>query len=390
MAPVFVTTDPQAPMLRLDAKALLQRHQQALNDHDTDALVSLYTDDAVLMSPMFETVHGKDAIRASFERLFQVFPDYAVEMSDALFIHEGSRAAEFSTARGTHSVELFGLPPTGHRVAYQAARLFTFRDGLIALEHRVYDFRSVLEGIQKSLTDRDLAVASAVQHALHGQTHQRGSFFEAVGTSSPCRAIGGDFLELRGGANGQFDMVVGDVSGKGPAAALVAAMLQGMLAIASTEHDGPEAALARINQVFSGRAMEPRFATVVWGRLAADGAFTYASAGHLPLVLLTRAGARLLTSGGPILGVFPAADFPGETIQLSPGDTVVAFSDGVSEAETPQGEPFGVEGVCAVLETRHGCAPSAIVTAVVDAVQKTVSGASLTDDMTVAAVRFAG
>jgi steroid delta-isomerase-like uncharacterized protein len=374
-------------MTREQVRELLRRHQDALNRHDVPVLMSLYADDAVIESPMFETVRGPVAIRQSFERLFELFPDYSIEMSDALFISEGNRAAEFSRVTGTQRLELFGLPPTGQRVEYHAARLFTLRHGHIAYEQRIYDFRGVLERLEKARLDQELSVASAVQRTLC-QTNHVGPFFEVVGSSLPCRAIGGDFVEYLELPSGCRGVSVGDVSGKGPAAALVAAMLQGMFSIVALESDSPQTTLTRVHRALCQRGIEPRFATLVYAMLAPDGRLTYSNAGHNPPLLLTRQGVTRLTEGGPMLGVFEDAEFPQETVTLAPGDTLVAFSDGVTDAVAPDGNDFGIERL---IESAHAArreSPAVILDQLFATVGEFCGAAPPVDDVTMVVTRF--
>lgn len=374
-------------MTREQVRHILQQHQDALNRHDVDALTSLYAPDAVLESPMFETVRGRAAIRGSFERLFELFPDYAIEMSDALFISEGNRAAEFSRVTGTQRLELFGLPPTGQRVEYHAARLFTISKGLIANEQRIYDFRGVLERLEKARLDQELLVASAVQQTLC-QIDHAGAFFEVVGSSLPCRAIGGDFLEYIDLPSGDLGIAVGDVSGKGPAAALVAAMLQGMFSVVALESVDPSSALARVNRALCQRGIEPRFATLAYAVLSRDGRLTYSNAGHNPPLLLSAAGVTRLTAGGPMLGVFEDAEFPQETIRLERGDGIIAFSDGVTDAVAPDGDDFGTERLVDRARAARLAPPRQILEELFATIREFVGTAPPTDDVTIAVVKF--
>jgi steroid delta-isomerase-like uncharacterized protein len=374
-------------MTREQARLLLRRHQDALNRHDIKALSALYDEHAVVESPMFDTVRGRAAIERSFERLFELFPDYTIEMRDSLFIAEGERAAEFSAVTGTQTLELFGLPPTGQRVQYQAARLFTLADRLIVREQRVYDFRGVLERLEKARVDQELSVASAVQRTLC-QTNHAGPFFEVVGSSLPCRTISGDFVEFLELPSGDRGIAVGDVSGKGPAAALVAAMLQGMFSIVAGESQDPRTTLTRVNRALCRRGIEPRFATLVYARLAPDGRLTYSNAGHNPPLLLTAAGVRRLTEGGPMLGVFEEADFPAETVHLSPGDTLVSFSDGVTDAVAPDGNDFGIERLVASVAGAYGQRPAEVLARLFDTVREFSGTAAPVDDVTMVVTRF--
>ena len=375
-------------MTREQVRILLNQHQRAVNRHDPLDLAALYAEDAVLVSPMFHTVHGRKAIQQSFDRLFEIYPDYMISKSDQLSLYEGDRAAEFSVVSGTQSVEIFGLPPTGHRIEYQTARLFTLRDGLIAGEQRIYDFGGVLERLEKTRVDRELAMASTVQQTLFARTASAGSFFDIVASSLPCRAIGGDFLEYCDLPSGSFGFAIGDVSGKGPAAALVAAMLQGMFSMVASEGAGPGDTLVRLNEALCGRGIEPRFATLFYGVLSADGRLHYSNAGHTSPLVVGPSGVRVLTSGGPILGVFKSAAFPEGSCQLAPGESVVACTDGVTEAASPDDEFFGMERLIAAASAGHASHPRELVEQLLSAVRTFCRTAPTADDATIVVLRY--
>ena len=348
----------------------------------------MYAEDAELISPMFQTLRGRRAIADSFVRLFEVFPDYSMTVRDALFLTEGNRAAQFSTVTGTHRVELYGLPPTGQTIEYHSARLFTLADGLIAAEQRIYDFAGVLERLEKTRVDRELALASAVQQTLMAQTTSVGAFFESVGSSLPCRAIGGDFLEQRTLPSGAFGLAIGDVSGKGPAAALIAAMLQGMFSLVGEAGTAPDVVVARLNHALHQRRMTPRYATFFYGILEPDGRFRYSNAGHPPPLVASASGVHALTVGGPILGVFESASYPCGSVRLSPGDTIICYSDGVTDAEAPSGGIFGLDGLIAAAAAQAQASPRALVDSLLTAVREFSGGASSPDDATIAVVRY--
>ncbi len=375
-------------MTRDEVRAVLRRHHDAVNQHDARAVEALYAHDAVLVSPLFHAVHGRAAIGRSFERLFAIFPDYAITMQDELFIAEGHRAAQFGTVTATQRLELFGLPPTGQPIEYHAARLFTLHDGLIVYEQRLYDFGGVLERLEKTRLDRELTLASAVQQTLMARRHPTSVAFDVVGSSLPCRAIGGDFVEYVDLPNGDFWMALGDVSGKGPAAALVGAMLQGMFAMVAAGSAAPDDVLGRLNTALYRRGIDPSYATLFCGRLSPAGWLEYANAGHAPPFLITRDSARALTSGGPMLGVFETAAFPSERLRLEQGDTLVAYSDGVTEAAAPDGEDFGLVRLVAETRSAHGRPVAELADRVMTAVRAFTGATVLTDDATIVAVRM--
>jgi steroid delta-isomerase-like uncharacterized protein len=374
-------------MNRDHARQILEQHRDALNRHDVAGLAALYAEDAILESPMFRTVVGRQAIAASFEKLFVLFPDYSITTRESLFIWEDNRAAEFSTATGTQRGPLFGLPPAGQRIEYQAARLFTFRERLIAYEQRIYDFGGVLERLEKTRIDRELAVASAVQQMLMASSNLAGEFFDAARASLPSRSISGDFLEYHHLPGTAFGLALGDVSGKGPPAALVAAMLQGMLSTMSAL-EAPGALLTRLNLALQRRDIADRYATLAYAVLEPGGRLTYSNAGHPPPLLVTPSGIRPLAEGGPILGVFGDASFPSETLQLAPGDSVVFYSDGVTEAAASDGSDFGVDRLIASTVAHAADPPTVIVDSLIGAVREFVGPAALVDDATIGVLKL--
>ena len=375
-------------LTRNQVVTLLRRHRAALNRHDWRALELFYTQDAVVHSPLFSTVRGRPAIARSFEQLFRLWPDYRLRGLNSLLICEGDRAAEFTTVMAMHTSELFGLPPTGERVEYGAVRLYGFRDGLIATERRVYDLAGVLERLRKARLDRELMVAADIQRMLLPHTRYSDPHVEAVGWSLPSRAIGGDFFEYVRLPGGDFGLALGDASGKGPAAALVAAIVQGIFSVESETAGSPSAVLAKINRAMRRRGLEPHFVTLVYGVVSMNGCFRYANAGQNPPILLTKAGVRVLTAGGPMLGMFDEVSFPEEAILLQPGDTLVVFSDGVTDALNDAGEEFTSARLLDSLEGRHGQPPKAVLDALIGRIRDFCGDAPQTDDVTIAVMRF--
>jgi serine phosphatase RsbU (regulator of sigma subunit) len=372
-------------MTRDEADDLLRRYHDALNGHDVDALMSFYAEDIVVVSPMFSTVRGRAAVRQSFESLFRLAPDYRVQSEDSLF--EGNRLAEISTATATHSDRLFGLSPTGHHFDYQRIRLLTFRGREIVHERRVYDLAAILERLEKARMDEEMRMAAEIQRTLLPQPHRAGPCFEAISASLASRSIGGDFFEYVDLPSGAIGVALGDVSGKGPAAALVAAMLQGMFSMEAEMGHTPSKTLSRLNRALMGRGLEPRFATLTFGVLAPDRTFTYANAGHPPPLLVRCDGSvQRLVAGGPILGVFGDALFPSEVCALRPGDTIVAFSDGVTET-LRAGEEFSDRRLIDAVGSRRALDPAALLDALFGVLHAFSGGAVLTDDATISILR---
>jgi steroid delta-isomerase-like uncharacterized protein len=368
--------------------SFLQRHKQALNRHDVASLMAFYAEHAVVTSPMFHTVQGSQAIEEAFRTLFTMWPDYQIEVNDALFIAEDNRAAEFGTVRATHSAELFGLPPTGEQIEYEFVRLYTLRDGRIAEERRIYDLVGILERLGKSRLQRDLSVAATIQRLLLPRTEHAGTFFEAIGASMPSLTIGGDFFEYVDLPSGNFGVALGDASGKGAAAALVAAMVQGIFSVEAEAEHGPGETLARVNRALRRRHMEPHFVTLMYGVLSPDGRFCYSNAGQNPPLLLTGRGAEPLRAGGPMLGLFDSPAFEEETRCLRPGDAIVIYSDGVTEAFNEVGEEFAEPRLLASLAQHRAEPPSRLLELTFATVRRFCGSAAQRDDITIVVTEF--
>jgi sigma-B regulation protein RsbU (phosphoserine phosphatase) len=125
-----------------------------------------------------------------------------------------------------------------------------------------------------------------------------------------------------------------------------------------------------------------------FGVLSPDGTLVYCNGGHNAPVLLSRGRVSRLETGGMILGMFDFASYDQETLKLEPGDTLVVFSDGISEAQNPAGEEYGDERLIACLEANRGAAPAAVREALLASARTFAAGAMQSDDMTVLIVRY--
>jgi steroid delta-isomerase-like uncharacterized protein len=372
--------------------------REAANAHDAARMRGLYAQDAVALSPVFGEVRGRDAVARTWEALFKTVPDVSLEVSDVLA--DGDRIVILGAVKGTDRFGWFGLPPTGAPLSYRLSTVCTVKDGKIVREERLYDVAGLVEHLEKALIDRELQTAAEVQSALLRRTAGAGPHWEMAGDSIPCRAIGGDFFEIAGLPSGDLAVALGDVEGTGTPAALVAAMLHGMFVAEARAGHAPGATLllmnAQLAESGSGphplvtRSSRSRFATLVFGALSSDGAFVYSNAGHVPPVLLHRDGVRRLTVGGPILGAFPDAAFSEETLQFSPGDTLLVFSDGVTEARNAKEEEFGEDRAIACAKDRRAEAPLDILDGLLGAVRDFCGSTPQGDDMTAVVTRFRG
>jgi len=246
------------------------------------------------------------------------------------------------------------------------------------------------EALDKAKFEQELKVAAGIQQSLLPQANRDGKFFSTAAASIACRAVGGDFYDYVDLPTGQFGFIVGDVAGKGSPAALLAAAALGMFSAEATYNTSAAQLITRLNLGLFRRAIESRFLTTFYGMLSADGSLTYTNAGHNAPLVVSKDGIRRLETGGVVLGLFDAASFEEETIQLAPGDFILAFSDGVTEALNPAGEEFTDERLLACVEQHRQEAPQAALDAVLAEVKAFCGDATQSDDVTVVLVRYNG
>jgi sigma-B regulation protein RsbU (phosphoserine phosphatase) len=238
--------------------------------------------------------------------------------------------------------------------------------------------------------EHELKIAAEMQRALLPERQYKGAGFEIAAASIPCRTIGGDFFDYFELPNGAFGFALGDVTGKGPPAALLAAELQGVLAAHSYAGGTPADTVTRVNQVLARRPVEARFATLLYAVLSSGGSLTYCNAGHNLPLLVSRRGVQRLDTGGLILGAFKQATFEEGVVQLDSGDVLVVFSDGVTDALSTDGAEFGDERLQSCVETNRGLAPEALLDCVLNTVREFSVSAGQSDDRTVLVLRYLG
>jgi serine phosphatase RsbU (regulator of sigma subunit)/pSer/pThr/pTyr-binding forkhead associated (FHA) protein len=246
------------------------------------------------------------------------------------------------------------------------------------------------QGLEKARLDDELRIASRIQQALLPEARRTGTFFDVVGASIPSRTIGGDFFDYQMFADGRFGFGLGDITGKGPAAALVTALVQGVLATCALAFTAPDESIGIVNRVMHSRRIEARYLTLFLAVLAPDGRLTYCNAGHNPPLLLGAEAMRRLETGGTIVGAFPAPKFERETVQLGDGDTLVVYSDGVSEALSQAGEEFAEERIREVIARSLHLPVEGVLTALLEAVRRFAGDVAPQDDLTALVLRYRG
>jgi sigma-B regulation protein RsbU (phosphoserine phosphatase) len=245
------------------------------------------------------------------------------------------------------------------------------------------------ETLEKARMEQEMRIAAQIQQALLPKPRASLGFVEAAAASVPCRSIGGDFFDYVDDSGARFGFALGDVSGKGPPAALMSALMQGMFA-AYGSSTTPAPAIAQFNRALCRRGLEGRFVTLLFGTMTSDGVLEYCNAGHNPPFVLGRRGVRRLDAGGPVIGLLPHAPYAQAAEQLDPGDVIVLFSDGVSEAFNAAGDDFGEARLLEVSQAGAGGTAQALVEQIIAAVRAFTRGAPQSDDITVMVIRYVG
>jgi sigma-B regulation protein RsbU (phosphoserine phosphatase) len=185
----------------------------------------------------------------------------------------------------------------------------------------------------------ELALAALIHSDLMSIRLPNISYACLKGKTLPCRAIGGDFFDAIA-LTDRVCAVVADVSGKGAPAAIVAAMLQGIIH-AQMSADQPLAAIAdTVNEFLCSRATG-KFATMVLLKVRANGTAEYLNCGHVLPVLVNSTSMRRLEGSNLVVGLVATAQYRSEACELMDGDRILIFTDGITEAENSRGEQFG-------------------------------------------------
>ncbi len=239
---------------------------------------------------------------------------------------------------------------------------------------------------QERMMAKELSQAGEIQRRLLPAAAPKIPGLLLAGMNLPCRTVGGDYYDFFPLPDGKVALVVGDVAGKGMPAAMLMSSLQARLQILLETDDNPATIVQRLNRSISANCPDNRFITFFLGIVdPATGHIRYCNAGHNPPILLRAGGfPETLQGGGIILGILPSAQYTEHQAQMEPGDTLVLFSDGVSEA-MPLGidEEFGDMRISMAVLNRSSQTPQQIIDGIMDDLQTWCAGSPYADDVTI-------
>jgi sigma-B regulation protein RsbU (phosphoserine phosphatase) len=258
--------------------------------------------------------------------------------------------------------------------------------------------------------NREIEIAREVQERLFPQKLPPVAGVDYCGRCRTALGVGGDYYDFLALPGGMLGVALGDISGKGIPAALMMASLQASLRAESMRAGNELAALmSRVNQALYEASSADRYATFFYAQFdPASRRLTYVNGGHCAPMLF-RAGAadgaaggagtagveRLgskkierLDEGGPVIGLIPDCAYQQAELTLAPGDRLVIFTDGVSEAMNPALEEWGEDRLIATVQAAQGCDASETITHIMQAADQFAAGAPQHDDMTLIVLRF--
>jgi phosphoserine phosphatase RsbU/P len=236
---------------------------------------------------------------------------------------------------------------------------------------------------QRKTLERDLALAEETQRSLLPREIPKLEHLKLSAFCRPTRYVGGDFYDFQVMPAGDLLFVIADVSGKGVAASVLSSMILGCLQLRLQDGDQPAAALNRLNRFLCTKS-SGKFATMFLCSIAPDGKGQYISAGHNPAFIYRAADGTIdeLASTSLILGMFDFATFEATPIEVRPGDVLLAYSDGLTEAENVQEEMFGEDRVKEIIRREAPAGTDRLHDALIASIAEFTRGRDQSDDIT--------
>jgi len=241
---------------------------------------------------------------------------------------------------------------------------------------------------ERQRMEEQINIARDIQQALLPKNFRAFPHLAVSGCNFPCLSVGGDYFDVFPMGGGRTAFLIADVSGKGLGAALVTTMLQGALSGMTLGND-PVRMFNHVNRFLCDHVEVGRYATMFFGVLDSEGHMEFINAGHpSPILIRKDSVEEAFTEGSYPVGLVPDAEYTAACLKLEPEDTLVLFSDGVTEAMDPDEQLFGVPRLRDVLSGKTSLPLEEIQKSVLEAVENFSRGARQADDLTLLLVRY--
>jgi sigma-B regulation protein RsbU (phosphoserine phosphatase) len=238
-----------------------------------------------------------------------------------------------------------------------------------------------LSAPERRALEHDLDLASQIQRGLLPKRPLAGATWDLAFTYEPAGAVSGDYCDLIPVDEGGGLFMLGDVTGKGVAASILMAQLHAIFRSLATVTTAVTALVEKANRVFCQGGIASHFATLVCGRFNAEGDVQICNAGHCLPLHVGRTKVSAIPSAGLPVGILCDGEYPSQQVKLEPGDQLVLYTDGLTEAFNQEGQPYGSERLKILLERQAASRANDLLEAVLSDLKK--FRAEITDDLTV-------
>ena len=248
------------------------------------------------------------------------------------------------------------------------------------------------QAVAKQKIEEELRMAYVIQSRLLPGEPPKIDGYEVAGSNRPARMVSGDYYDFVVRPDGRVYFVIADVSGKGITAALIMSSLATAFAIFTRTDPTPGRLLAELNRTLQPNLSPSKFVTMVAGVLdpSRPGVIDFANAGHTPPMIIRKGGVEMRKETNMVVGLFAAAQYQELTLELAPEESLILFTDGITEAENMEEEEFGLERLVELLTPLHASNCREIAAALENRIKQWTTGHPQTDDVTVLTVKRTG
>jgi serine phosphatase RsbU (regulator of sigma subunit) len=246
------------------------------------------------------------------------------------------------------------------------------------------------DSLEKSILEEELSLARRIQQQSLPSRLPQTAGFGLAALNAPSKFVGGDYYDTVEYGDGRYLVAIADVAGKGVPAALLASMVQASIRTQALDQKPVGVIMGRLNRLVHEATPEDRFATCFLAEVTAAGLkLSFSNAGHnFPILRSAQGSCRFLDQGGIPLGIQPGFIYPYAETALSPGDALLLYTDGITDARNRLGEDFGEERLVRVLERLPDrLSAEEIIRTVADEVTRFTDGAEQMDDITLLALK---
>ena len=239
---------------------------------------------------------------------------------------------------------------------------------------------------QRHALEEDLKLAAKIQKGLLPEPHFHFGGWEVAYHYEPAGVVSGDYCDLITAESGDFYFILGDVSGKGVAASMLMAHLQAMFRTLIPMGLPLPELVERASRVFCESTLPTHFATLVCGKVSPSGEVEVCNAGHLPPLLIGRSEILPIDPTGLPLGAFCDEQFATSRVRVEPGQAILLYTDGLSEARDESGRMYGSDRILGLAHGRQGIRPQGLIDVCLKDLAAFRKGIPAGDDLTIMAV----